>query len=139
MAKARRKSTPSVSVSAKLRKALSEFVAGHEQIGRTMAAAVAGASTKGLHTILPPLFESPGQMIEVEDETAAPRQRQSGKSLIKGEVLRRADAGERWDSITAASANLREWMETVSDRPLKQRSIENCLRVGDLWSLLSKK
>ncbi|HVQ81523.1 MAG TPA: hypothetical protein VMS82_16535 [Pseudolabrys sp.] len=72
-------------------------------------------------------------------ETTSPLQRQAGKSLIEAEVRRRAAAGEHWDSITELSESLREWMETVSDRPLKARSIENCLREKDLWSLLSKK
>jgi hypothetical protein len=76
---------------------------------------------------------------EYEEAAALPRQHRSGKSLIEAEVKRRAKAGERWDSITKLSWSLNEWMKTVSDKPLEPRSIENILREGDLWSLLSKK
>ena len=48
-------------------------------------------------------------------------------------------AGERWDSITALSQSLHEWMKSVSGKPYAARTIENRLRDWDLWPLLSKK
>jgi hypothetical protein len=75
---------------------------------------------------------------EHEEAAALPRQHRSGKRLIEAEAKRRAAEGERWDSITALSEDLHEWMKTVNDEPLEPRTIENYLR-GELWSLFFKK
>ena len=68
---------------------------------------------------------------------APPRQHLSAKSLIEAEVKRRAEANERWDSITELSKDIHKGMKT--DKPLAARTIENYLRKGKLFFLLFQK
>jgi hypothetical protein len=62
----------------------------------------------------------------------------SNKELIKTEVGRRAEAGEKYATPTMLAESLHEWMKTVTSRPYAVRTIVNRLHDWDLWQPLKK-
>jgi hypothetical protein len=64
-----------------------------------------------------------------------PSAAQSPKVLIEAEVVRRANAGEHYGTITELSRSLHTWMKATGTRPLAARTIENRLRDWGLWPL----
>lgn len=135
MAKDRCKSTTSVPVSPKLRKALA---AGQAVTAAPFAgmAGIVGAGQAALMAQIEEMERSERrrmrEMVEVDDLLAPPYQRQaeiqSSKTLIAAEVQRRVAAGERYGTITELSVSLRQWMKAVHGRSLAARSIEHRLR-----------